>query len=110
MTVERKTFIGKKCEHEDAELDISYHGGNFEITYGCETCEGHNCYHLEEGKRINNLILEWYDEKPICVECDKTEENCMCEQCIECDSLEYYHYDGKCLLCNEVVDVRVEEE
>lgn len=110
MTVERKTFIGKKCEHEDAEMDICYHDGNFEITYECQQCDGSNIYHLEEGFRYNNLVMEWYGEKPICVECDRTEEDCRCEQCIDCGSLEDDHYDGKCLLCNEVVDVRVEEE
>jgi hypothetical protein len=110
MTVESKPFIGKKCEHEDSEVDIFYQGGSFDISYSCPQCGGENRYHLDEEYRYTNLVLEWYGAEEVCVECDMAEENCQCQQCIDCGSLEDNHYDGKCLMCEEVVDVRVEEE
>lgn len=110
MTVEKKPFVGKECDHEDAVMDISFNADEFEIIYACVPCGGHNIYHLEKNYKYDNFSLTWHDEKEVCVECDRREEDCHCEQCIDCGSLEDDHYDGKCLMCEEVTDVRLEGE
>lgn len=104
MNVIPKPFEGKECTHEDYETAMSFTGGTidgvWEIDYHCDTCGGSNAFILPAESFVK-VKFDWYEAKPICVECELTQENCCCQVCEDCGAGEEHHYDMKCEICLE---------
>lgn len=100
MKVIPKPFVGKECKHEDYETAMSFTGDTWEIDYHCDICGGSNAFILPADSFVK-VKFDWYEAKPICAECELTQEECCCQVCESCGAGEEHHYDMKCEICLE---------